>query len=82
MAAAAMGMRSLLRAQIVGINSRIINDMRSTATAIEAYFADHGAYPRAIPLRSYAQNDRELIKAGGAHATAITGLTTPVTADV
>ena len=65
--------------------ARATSDMRSIATALEAYHADHRAYPPMVPLRNFGGRDAQLRKAGGWDLMTIgpgdgirQGLTTPV----
>jgi type II secretory pathway pseudopilin PulG len=65
--------------------SRSKTDMRSLATAIEAYFDEYKAYPPMHPLRDFAPKPADLKKAGGWDLMTIepgnagrVGLTTPL----
>ncbi len=65
--------------------SRVRGDMRSVATAIEAYRVDHGEWPAMVPLDPTGANAKWLAKSGGRRlmtgdpgSAERAGLTTPV----
>ena len=69
---------NFLEAQARAKKSKNYAPMRFLATAIEAYYNDHNAYPPMKPLREFAKNEKELRKAGGWDLTTIgISLTTP-----
>lgn len=65
--------------------SRSKSDMRAIATAVESYYADHGAFPRMLPLRTSGKYDGKLKRTGGWDLMTVdpgdakhAGLTTPI----
>ena len=66
--------------------SRINSDMRSLATALEAYYIDHKSYPVKIPLLEMSLDPAHIAKIGGSNLFSIEpgkpgkifGVTTPV----
>lgn len=60
--------------------SRVKSDMRSMATALEAYFVDNKSYPPMEPMVGHVLFDPvpELTRAHGARLSVPMGLTTPV----
>ncbi len=69
---------NFFEARVRSKKSKNYAPMRFLATAVEAYYNDHNAYPPMKPLRDFAQNEKELRKAGGWDLTTIgISLTTP-----
>jgi len=69
---------NFLEARVRAKKSKNYAPIRFLATAIEAYYNDHNAYPPIKPLREYAKNEKELRKAGGWDLTTFgISLTTP-----
>jgi type II secretory pathway pseudopilin PulG len=90
LAIAAIVIPTILEGSRLPPHSRALSDMRSLATALEAYMVDTNTYPAMHPLRNYAgtkgsKSEKALRKAGGWDLYAIEtgnalfgGLTTPV----
>lgn len=71
--------RTYLDALDASSTSRTRADLRTLATALRAYRADHGVYPPMIPMHRIGRNSTTLEKAGGGAAMGISyALTTPV----
>jgi type II secretory pathway pseudopilin PulG len=69
---------NFLEAQLRAKKSKNYAPMRVLATAIEAYYVDHNAYPQMVPLYCFSVNEKELRNAGGFSLSTFGGdLTTP-----